>query len=513
MPAPTRTPAPSARSAGAVWAQLWRRRTAAVLGLGCLGVCYALGFLGQSKALDYDPSTEEVVVLLGLGALFVGVEYPRARWSARRAFTPVATWLDRGGAPSPDELDRLHQLPNRHGRTVAIEWTSAVAIALLVRAGYEVDPAQLAVLAIGGTVLGLHMGWFVHLLVESALRTEFALAAELSGERHRVGPAQRLVVRLGVTIVLCLGVVILGVVILLTYPDNGSGVDLALATVPLTFFVLLEGGAIVAWTIGSLTDTIARLRSGLRAIESGDLSVQVPVDDRSEVGELQQSFNQMVVGLRDRDLLERLLAGQVGASVAAETRSRGVRLHGERRRATVLFVDMIGSTGLATEVAPEWMVDLLNGYFDLVVRRVTAEGGEVLQFQGDGAISVFGAPVALDDHATVALRVARTLGHDIAALRRREPRFDAGISVATGEVVVGHVGNRDRHSYTVVGDAANTAGRLVDEAKRHPARVLATSVTVEAAAADEGAHWLVAGDVELRGRGPTPVHAVAGVPG
>src|SRR4029077_6804534 len=118
---------------------------------------------------------------------------------------------------------------------------------------------------------------------------------------------------------------------------------------------------------------------------------------------------------------------------------------GERREVSVLFVDLIGSTSLAQTRPPDQVVDMLNRLFAVIVGAVDAEGGWVNKFQGDGALCVFGAPAEQPDHATRALRAARTIRRELLALAATESGLDAAIGVSAGEVVAGNVGAEHRY--------------------------------------------------------------------
>jgi adenylate cyclase len=249
------------------------------------------------------------------------------------------------------------------------------------------------------------------------------------------------------------------------------------------------------------------VRSGLERVQAGDLDTTVPVDDGGEIGMLQAGFNRMASGLREREQLRDLFGRHVGEEVARQAVEQSAGLGGEQRAASVLFVDLVGSTAIAQEQAPDDVVSMLNEFFGQVVRTVAAEGGWVNKFEGDGALCVFGAPADQPDHAARALRAARTLG---VAQRDHLP---AGIGVTSGTVVAGNVGAEQRYEYTVIGDPVNEAARLTEEAKHHAGHVLASKSTVMSAGA-EGSNWTEIGTFPLRGRSePTvafaPVDAVA----
>ena len=163
----------------------------------------------------------------------------------------------------------------------------------------------------------------------------------------------------------------------------------------------------------------------------------------------------------------------------------------------MLLVDLVGSTTIASRRPPAEVVELLNGFFEVVVDEIDREGGLVNKFMGDAVLAVFGAPVDLPDHATRGLRAARAM---VERLAREQPDLDAGVGVFTGETVAGNVGTRARFEYTVIGDAVNAAARLTELAKDVEGRVLTSAETLVDAGEDEAAHWRPGDRVTLRGR-------------
>ena len=155
---------------------------------------------------------------------------------------------------------------------------------------------------------------------------------------------------------------------------------------------LIGGGLLVAVAARSVTDRLDQVRHALRDVQQGNLDAAVEVDDGGEIGLLQAGFNHMVRGLRERQELADLFGRHVGEEVARQALDRGRTLGGEQRVVSALFVDLIGSTELAQRLPAEAVVAVLNTMFDAVVRTVTAEGGWVNKFEGDGAMCVFGAP-------------------------------------------------------------------------------------------------------------------------
>jgi adenylate cyclase len=166
-----------------------------------------------------------------------------------------------------------------------------------------------------------------------------------------------------------------------------------------------------------------------------------------------------------QDRLEDLLGRYVSKNVAAEALRDpfAVSLGRDRRRVTTLSADIRGYTALAASHDPEDTLDLLNRYLAAVNDVVERHGGTVTDILGDGVFAFFGAPVAHDDDAQRGVRAA--LAVQAAVMRMDVPmtpglRLQAGIGVATGDVVAGNIGSERRMHYGVVGDSVNVAARL-----------------------------------------------------
>src|SRR5215211_4372086 len=127
----------------------------------------------------------------------------------------------------------------------------------------------------------------------------------------------------------------------------------------------------------------------------------------------------------------------------------------ERKVATVLFADLVGSTELGGAQDPERTRAMLDRFYDAMAAEISFAGGTLEKFVGDAVMAVFGAPAAQEDHAERALHAA------LAMRRRLEELFGGAlqlrIGVNTGEVVVG--AGRQGSSF-VTGDAVNVAARL-----------------------------------------------------
>jgi class 3 adenylate cyclase len=168
----------------------------------------------------------------------------------------------------------------------------------------------------------------------------------------------------------------------------------------------------------------------------------------------------------------------------------------ERRQLTVMFTDLVGSTDLASALDPEDWHDVLNAYQHRVAAIVTAHGGVIAQFQGDGAVAYFGYPEALESASRDALEAGMAIVGDIVRLGSELPPalgisdLQARAGVHTGEVLVAAVtaGGQERLP-DVWGQVPNMAARL--QAVGEPGQVVVSGETAT----------LVAGFFELESLG------------
>jgi class 3 adenylate cyclase len=166
----------------------------------------------------------------------------------------------------------------------------------------------------------------------------------------------------------------------------------------------------------------------------------------------------------------------------------------QRRVVTVLFADVVGSTGMAEQLDPEDLQQLLAGYYRIAREVIEAFGGTIEKFVGDAVMAVFGAPTAHGDDARRAIAAGLELRERVRTDPRLGDRLPIRIGINTGEVASG-VGDGDGQTF-VAGDAVNVAARLQQQAE--PWSVLVGERTA-AAAADAFAFGPLL-DVTARGR-------------
>src|SRR4051794_15715090 len=127
----------------------------------------------------------------------------------------------------------------------------------------------------------------------------------------------------------------------------------------------------------------------------------------------------------------------------------------ERKLVTVVFVDLVDSTGLLADADPEIVRRRVNRFFESVSHCIVTHGGIVEKFAGDAVMAAFGIPLAHEDDAERAVRAA------IATLERvRELGLEARIGIESGEVVAD-----DSDSTFATGEPVNLAARLQTHAE------------------------------------------------
>jgi class 3 adenylate cyclase/CheY-like chemotaxis protein len=191
----------------------------------------------------------------------------------------------------------------------------------------------------------------------------------------------------------------------------------------------------------------------------------------------------------------------------------GLLLGGEKRTVTILMADLRGFTTLSEGTAPEHVMTVLNSYLGTMARVINRYRGTIDEFIGDAVLALFGAPVTASDDATravacaLAMQIAMDEVNDT-AVRNGLPPLEMGISLNTGEVLVGNIGSEERAKYGVVGSHVNLAGRI--ESFTVGGQILISESTRRAAG--EGLVTGRAVALDAKGfRDPVTVHELLGI--
>jgi adenylate cyclase len=483
----------------------WPVFTLGMLQADIIGALLVLGFLRfglppEDRIQLQDLPAFNLAIFLG----YLFLSFTIGSYLTLRMLIPVMRWQRRDTLlgerdPAATEMARTRALKMPFYRSLINVTNWLLGSIVFIVASWPVASKSAPVVAVA-TALGATATAIIGYLQSERVLRPVAVAALRGGvpENFRApGVIQRQVL----TWVLSTAVPILAIVLavvaskfeILTAPADRLTTPILLLAIA-ALVIGLFGTVLVAM---SIADPLRQLRWALGEVQRGNYNAHMQIYDASELGLLQAGFNDMVRDLAERQRLRDLFGRYVGEDVARRALERGTELGGQERDVAVLFVDLVGSTHLASTIPAAEVVNLLNEFFRVVVDTVNRHGGFVNKFQGDAALCIFGAPIEHPDACGAALAASRELHDD---LIRVLGETEFGIGVSAGRAIAGHIGAQARFEYTVIGDPVNEAARLTELAKLEPGHVLASAIAVSGALDAEALCWDVGEIVELRGR-------------
>jgi adenylate cyclase len=169
------------------------------------------------------------------------------------------------------------------------------------------------------------------------------------------------------------------------------------------------------------------------------------------------------------------------------------RLGGQEMEITAFFSDIQGFSTFSEQLAPEPLVTLMNDYLSAMTEVLFKHDGTLDKYIGDAIVGMYGAPLAIKDHAYRACASTIEMHRQLAELRgkwRREGgwpeivyRMQTRIGLNTGPAVIGNMGSPRRFNYTMMGDTVNLAARCESGAKSYGVYTMVTGETRAAAMA------------------------------
>ncbi len=244
-----------------------------------------------------------------------------------------------------------------------------------------------------------------------------------------------------------------------------------------------------AFVTRSLVDPVKRLVGGTRAVEAGDLDVEISVCTHDELATLAGSFNHMVVGLREKERIRETFGQYVDPRIVKSLlENRILADRGERQVMTVFFSDLEGFTRMCEGLTPDAAVRFLNRYFAMMAEVVRGQEGIIDKYIGDSVMAFWGPPFTDPaEHARLACVAAlgqmrkmdefRAALPELFGIRHGLPEVKVRMGLASGEVTVGNIGSETSRGYTVIGDTVNLASRLEQANKFYGTRILVNEMT------------------------------------
>lgn len=202
-----------------------------------------------------------------------------------------------------------------------------------------------------------------------------------------------------------------------------------------------------------------------------------------------------------------------------EQSPEAMRLGGESRDITVMFMDVRSFTPISEALTATELVDFINTLLAPLSDEIQDELGTIDKYIGDSIMAFWNAPVDVTNHPTraclaglkmraVVERLNEKDAFGFAARGFADPIVKVGIGINTGTACVGNMGSQKRFNYSAMGDVVNVAARIESATKSFGTDLL---VSDDVARAVKDIALLEAGEILLKGKSkPTKLYAVAG---
>ena len=235
-------------------------------------------------------------------------------------------------------------------------------------------------------------------------------------------------------------------------------------------FILL----LIRFVGGRMVRSVRQISETAEQVANGNYGDPLPVKSKDEIGQLTESFNAMVDGLKQRDFISNTFGRYVDQEIARELMQRpeALRLGGEKREVAILMSDLRGFTPLSETLNPDIIIRMLNRYFSRMIETIQKHKGIIVDFCGDALLVFFDpmeSPVLPSTYKAIQCAVEMQQVIEIFNAENRVenlPELQMGIGINVGEVVVGNIGSETRAKYGIVGSAVNITHRIQSTARR-----------------------------------------------
>ncbi len=300
--------------------------------------------------------------------------------------------------------------------------------------------------------------------------------------------------------------IVFGLAILATALSLGGGTRAVLAVLSVALYVAL------AFKMFAFSHTVLPLSGPLGAA-------------------LTTSFAGLVWQVVEARKAKGRIKGMFGAYVSPQLVDRMVesgedpQLGGHDAEITAYFSDIQGFSTFSEKLGSGPLVQLMNEYLTACTDIVQDEGGTLDKYIGDAVVAMFGAPIAMSDHAYRACVASQRVQKKIGELRAKWKsegehwpemvwEMQSRIGLNTGVCMIGNMGSRTRFNYTMMGDDVNLAARMESGAKTWGAYTMVTQATKTACERHGGDRIVFRslGRVVVMGRSqPVPIFEILGL--
>ncbi len=273
--------------------------------------------------------------------------------------------------------------------------------------------------------------------------------------------------------------------------------------------IIFALGTLLTWRYASLAIPLVGPVLGFASLQIFNIGRRVLSEQRKRE-EIKGMFRAYV----SPEVVERLVAS-----------GKPPQLGGHEQDITAYFSDIQGFSAFSEKIPPGELVELMNEYLTACTDIVHDESGTLDKYIGDAVVAMFGAPVALPDHAYRACRVALRVQARLAELRAKwtaegdkwpdiVKQMQSRIGLNSGPCIIGNMGSRTRFDYTMMGDNVNLASRMESGAKSWGVFSLCTDATKIACEIHGGDRvaFRALGRLQVVGRSqPVPVFEISGL--
>ncbi len=231
--------------------------------------------------------------------------------------------------------------------------------------------------------------------------------------------------------------------------------SLIIASLLFLGIVLLLSGVISQFLRRSVINPVKSIGKVCLAVTGGQFDRKVDVKKNNEIGQLGNTVNDMVTGLRERSELSKYVSNTTLKAIAGDQEGKLVKL-------TILFSDIRGFTHFAENHPPDRVLTCLNRVLNYQTEAIHRFKGDVDKYVGDAVVAVFTGEDSPARACLAALQIQRGLLSD---KNLTKEQLRVGIGIHSGDVILGMIGSKDRADYTIIGDTVNITSRMCDAAK------------------------------------------------
>ncbi len=189
----------------------------------------------------------------------------------------------------------------------------------------------------------------------------------------------------------------------------------------------------------------------------------------------------MLYERKSRKAFSRFVPEKIIDDLIAESASTKKASVGEKRPVAIMFCYIYRFNDICDINKPEVLVNFLNRYFTTMCNIIKKHGGTIDKFIGNVTMALFGAPISHDDNVCRAIAAGYEMREALKTIEEELVKdlvmpeglkFNIGIGIHYGSVIVGSIGSKDKTDYTVIGDNVNLASRIEGLTKNYGCQLM-----------------------------------------